>query len=114
MERCLLFVYGLLQPGQRPPQTMSRSWPATVFGELYDLGPYPGVVKIDQCARVVHGWVIEIEEAELAALDEFEGVGRPDTYRRIRTTTADEHQVWIYEFIGPLPAGPALDRWPIP
>jgi gamma-glutamylcyclotransferase (GGCT)/AIG2-like uncharacterized protein YtfP len=58
--RCLLFVYGSLQPGQRPPESMGESWPDRVRGLLYDLGPYPAAVRIGRAEQEFQGWVLDI------------------------------------------------------
>lgn len=79
-----LFVYGTLRRGLGHP--MAR-WllahaayvgPATVTGQLYDLGPYPGAV-LARGGRVV-GEVYRLRHGSpvLAALDAYEGCG-PDT-----------------------------------
>ncbi len=112
--RCLLFAYGQLQPGLRPPRSLSRAWPDRVRGLLYDLGPYPAAVKIDAVDRWFQGFVLEIEQHELQeALDPYEEVDKR-VYRRIRTVTGAGFEVWVYEYARPLPenaVGP-IDRWP--
>ena len=110
---CLLFAYGQLQPGIRPPRTMRRAWPDRVRGELFDLGRYPAAVRIGATAGSFCGHVIEIDASELAELDAFEGVDE-GLYLRVTTTTEAGCPVWIYEYARPLPAvarGP-IERWP--
>lgn len=113
LERCLLFVYGLLQPGHRPPRTMSRHWPDQLLGELYDLGPYPGLLHAGVRGGPVSGTVVEVSRHELeTVLDPFELV-EEGLYRRIRATTVGGHEVWVYEYARPLPPGARgpLERW---
>jgi len=112
--RCLLFAYGKLQPGQKQPRSMSRAWPDSVRGLLYDLGPFPAAVKIDATEQWLRGYVLEIAENELVGdLDSYEEVDKGQ-YRRIRTVTEAGFDVWIYEYARPLPPGAAgpIDGWP--
>lgn len=112
-KTCLLFVYGLLQPGIRPPRTMRRHWTGSVRGRLYDLGEYPGAVDIGRVPDTFEGWIVEIEEGELLELDAFEDVTSGNAYRRILSTTMAGESVWIYEYIGPVPeTTTSLPRWP--
>lgn len=112
--RCLLFAYGLLQPGHRPPKTLGRCWPDEMRGLLYDLGRHPAAIEIGLGERWFGGHVLEIDYSELASeLDPFEEV-EAGVYRRIRATTRGGRQVWVYEYARPLPQaarGP-LQRWP--
>lgn len=111
--RCLLFVYGSLQPGQRPPQSLRGAWPDRVRGLLYDLGPYPAAVQIGRIEEEFCGWVLDLSEGELKRLDAYEGVSE-GLYRRMRTVTAGGRTVWIYEYARELPQqarGP-LEKWP--
>ena len=109
MARCLVFVYGLLQPGFSPPRTMTRHWPDEVAGLLYDLGPYPGAVTIGEAVGWIEGSVVEIDERELARLDEFENVAAGE-YVRVRTTTRSGHEAWIYRYQRSLPPHAELVR----
>src|SRR5262249_55397771 len=112
--RCLLFVYGELQPGRRTPRSQTQAWPDRVRGELFDLGRYPAARNIGCVETWFCGFVLEIAESELISeLDPFEGVPE-GLYRRIRTTTEHGFSVWIYEYARPLPSdvrGP-IERWP--
>ena len=112
--RCLLFVYGQLQPGRKPPRSMSRAWPDSVRGLLYDLGPFPAAVKVGAADAWFRGYVLEIAEIELVGdLDSYEDVDK-GLYRRIRTVTEAGYEVWIYEYSRPLPStavGP-IESWP--
>lgn len=109
-----MFVYGLLQPGFKPPQSTTRSWPDRVRGELFDLGDFPGARSIGVASTWFEGSVLEIDEAELVALDEFEDTAS-STYVRRRIVTEQGKEVWIYEYLGRLPEGATtIPRWPFP
>lgn len=105
-EPLAVFVYGTLKRGD----VREKCWPrtpvkvegATVRGELYDLGPYPGLIEGDD---VVAGelWSIAAEDvaATLAALDEVEGFrgAVDDLYRRVVVecrTAAGVIPAWTY------------------
>ena len=110
----LLFAYGTLAPAN--PEAMRRhGWEADmVRGRLFDLGPYPGLVGIDEPeAGWVEGYVRAVDQAELAGrLDEYEGVAE-GLYRRVATTTRGGRHVWVYVYARPLPPrarGP-ITRW---
>lgn len=108
---CLLFVYGMLQPGFQPPRSMKRHWPDRVHGRLFDLGPYPAAVEVGAAESWIHGHVVEIAEQELSYLDEFEDVAG-GLYCRLRVTTAGGHDVWIYQYNRMIPAdAPEIERW---
>jgi gamma-glutamylcyclotransferase (GGCT)/AIG2-like uncharacterized protein YtfP len=112
VKTCLVFVYGLLQPGYKPPRSMKRHWPDAVRGRLFDLGPYPGIVSVGTGEGWIHGHVVEIEEWELESLDRFEDVAG-GLYRRQRVLTREQRDAWIYEFARMIPAGAReIDRWP--
>jgi gamma-glutamylcyclotransferase (GGCT)/AIG2-like uncharacterized protein YtfP len=110
----LLFAYGMLLPAD-PEAAGSGGWTSdAVRGRLYDLGPYPGLVDLDDhTAGWVEGYVRAVEHGELEVrLDSFEGV-EEGLYRRVRTTTRGRRDVWIYVYGRPLPPdarGP-LPRW---
>ncbi len=76
-----LFAYGSLQPGFAPDEVagaaaklrpVSRGF---VYGELYELDGYPGVVPNPQSKNRISGTVLELPEdpALLSQLDEYEG-----------------------------------------
>jgi gamma-glutamylcyclotransferase (GGCT)/AIG2-like uncharacterized protein YtfP len=110
----LLFAYGTLVPVE-PAYRAAGGWkPDAVRGRLYNLGPYPGLVDLDDPdAGWVSGYVRVVDEAELTGrLDPYEGVDE-GLYRREATTTRSGRAVWIYVYARRLPTaaiGP-LDRW---
>jgi gamma-glutamylcyclotransferase (GGCT)/AIG2-like uncharacterized protein YtfP len=106
-----LFTYGTLMP-RDPASCGGALWePDAVQGRLYDLGPYPGLVDLDDSAA---GWVEgyirrEISSEMFRQLDAYEGA----LYERVRTTSRKQNEVWVYVYVAPLPRdarGP-LTRW---
>ena len=123
-----LFVYGTLMAAA-DARAMGRSQrarlqgesislgPASVPGQLYDLGRYPGLVDDDGAPTRVHGEVVLLRDApsSLAWLDAYEGIagaigadregdgGAPDEYRRVErlVTLADGRtcSAWLYRFV---------------
>ena len=108
-----LFAYGTLGPSH----TRGRgfNWTAdAVRGLLYDLGPYPGLVALDdERAEWIPGHVREVELDEITqVLDPYEGVAE-QLFQREMTRTQSGLLVWVYVYARPLPAqavGP-IARW---
>ena len=101
----MLFAYGTLMPGdpERPPR---EGWSAdAVRGRLFDLGPYPALVDLDDpSAGWVEGFVRPTDHAELEGpLDRYEEV-EAGLYRRALTISRNQRQVWVYEYVRPLPS----------
>jgi gamma-glutamylcyclotransferase (GGCT)/AIG2-like uncharacterized protein YtfP len=110
----LLFAYGTLMPTDAETAVREGWSEDAVRGRLFDLGPYPALVDLDDpSAGWVDGFVREIDLAELEGpLDEYEQV-ESGLYRRALATTRKERRVWVYEYARPLPPqarGP-LSRW---
>lgn len=110
----LLFAYGTLVPGD-PGRRSAGGWePDAVRGRLYDLGPYPGLIDLDDpAAPWVDGFARPVGDAELVDhLDPYEGVDE-GLYRRDATTTRAGRPAWVYVYARSLPPsarGP-FDRW---
>jgi indolepyruvate decarboxylase len=110
----LLFAYGTLMP--LDVRSAERDgWSAdAVRGRLYDLGPYPALVDLDDpAAGWVEGFVRAVDRAELQGpLDTFEQVDE-GLYRRVETITRNDRRVWVYLYARPVPAGATgpLNRW---
>jgi gamma-glutamylcyclotransferase (GGCT)/AIG2-like uncharacterized protein YtfP len=110
----MLFAYGTLIP--REEERLKREgWvPDAVRGRLYDLGPYPGLLDLDDpSAGWALGYVRPVTRDELEGpLDGYEGVSA-GAYRRESTTTRENRRVWVYVYGGPLPEGARgpLEQW---
>jgi gamma-glutamylcyclotransferase (GGCT)/AIG2-like uncharacterized protein YtfP len=109
-----LFAYGTLGPRGRLGRDAAGWRPDAVRGRLYDLGPYPALVDLDDpAADWVEGHVRPADRAELERrLDPYEGVGE-GLYRRVAATTREGRRAWVYTYARPLPAsarGP-IRRW---
>src|SRR5438128_492419 len=100
----MLFAYGTLMPAD--PQSEAREgWRVdAVRGRLYDLGPYPALIDLDDpTADWVEGFIRPVTRDELERrLDPWEAVDR-GLYRRVETTTRNHCRVWIYVYNRPLP-----------
>jgi gamma-glutamylcyclotransferase (GGCT)/AIG2-like uncharacterized protein YtfP len=110
----LLFAYGTLVPLDQSRRD-AEGWIAdAVRGRLYDLGPYPGLVDLDDpAASWVEGFVRPVDVLQLQErLDPYEGVD-DGLYRRERALTRSGRLVWVYIYARPLPEGVRgpFDRW---
>jgi gamma-glutamylcyclotransferase (GGCT)/AIG2-like uncharacterized protein YtfP len=110
----MLFAYGTLMPAD-PDAAEREGWrPDAVRGRLFDLGPYPALIDLDDpTAGWVEGFVraVNIEELE-TRLDPWEEVAQ-GLYRRVETVSQASRRVWVYVYNRPLPAsarGPVV-RW---
>jgi gamma-glutamylcyclotransferase (GGCT)/AIG2-like uncharacterized protein YtfP len=119
-EKCLLFAYGTLQPGVKPPRSVANHWPDAVKGELYELAEYPVAVRVENAAAAapssssswIEGTTMEIDAAELETLDEYENLEGGEYVRRL-VTTREGYVAWIYEYKLAVPAGtPRISKWP--
>lgn len=118
MTIALLFAYGTLMP-RDAATALERGWSVdAVRGRLYDLGPYPALVDLDdQSAGWVEGYVRSVQAAELETFDRWEAVDE-GMYRRVLTRTRDGRHVWVYVYgltLPPESRGPFV-RWcaPVP
>ena len=110
----LLFAYGTLMPADSAAADRDGWRPDAVRGRLFDLGPYPALVDLDDPgAGWVEGYVrpVDLEELE-TRLDPWEEVGQ-GLYRRTETTTRTSCRVWVYVYDRPLPptARGRIARW---
>ena len=107
----LLFVYGTLLPGHAPRgmravcERLKHVGPATIAGQLFDLGPYPAVVT--GSSDRVRGELVEVtDEQTWTALDRYEGCPRPGEgdglFTRVRTTSTtaagETVDCWVYVY----------------
>jgi gamma-glutamylaminecyclotransferase len=111
----LLFVYGTLKRGERNHRLLADQrfvGPAVTSPglRLFDLGPYPGMVR-DADGGPVRGELFAVRECGLDELDDFEGV--PDLFTRERVELADGTTAWAYLYARPVPAdAPSGEEWP--
>jgi len=119
--RFRVFVYGTLRRGGSNAFRMDAGeWlgSATVRGRLYKIDWYPGLV-LDPAGDPIPGDLFEVGVAQLAELDEFEGVSAAEVegsvYRRVETiaTRPDGSTVtaWIWEWIGPVDEARRTTDW---
>ncbi len=109
-----LFVYGTLGPATLEHAAHGGFVPDRLRGSLYHLGPYPGLVGLDDpTAPWVEGHVRPVTESELLnVLDPYEGVHEA-LFLRVAAYTERGQFVWVYLFARALPAwatGPHI-RW---
>jgi gamma-glutamylcyclotransferase (GGCT)/AIG2-like uncharacterized protein YtfP len=120
-DGCNLFVYGTLMStavGDQGAAQRARLLrearllgAATIRGQLYDLGDFPGVILEDDANSIVYGELVRLNDADtaLAWLDQYEEIspgGSPsDLYRRVRTVASlaggERILCWTYELRGP-------------
>src|SRR5262249_38272795 len=103
-----VFVYGTLKRGQSRekswPRTPLSIEPATVRGQLYDLGPYPGLIEgSDIVAGELWTFAPQDMPPTVAVLDEIEGLyGREnDEYRRVIIeclSSGHKFAAWTYHY----------------
>ena len=113
-----LFVYGTLHPDHAPDEIrgvarqLRAIGPATVLGQLHDLGEYPALAKRGR-RRPVSGTLFALpDDAEtlgkLDAYEEFDPL-KPETSlfrRRERTVTLQDgrkERHWVYVYNRDLP-----------
>lgn len=101
MNKHLVFVYGTLRRGGA--RAMPLRFPnskfvadAKVSGNLYDLGPYPGLL-LSESSSVVIGEVYEVDDETLNMLDDYEASS--DYWRKQVEISLGTHKriCWTYE-----------------
>jgi gamma-glutamylcyclotransferase (GGCT)/AIG2-like uncharacterized protein YtfP len=101
MNKHLVFVYGTLRQGG--VRAMPDIFPdakfignATVNGDLYDLGAYPGLL-VDESNSSVTGEVYEIDDEILNKLDDIEASSH--YWRKQVEVSLGNHKrtCWIYQ-----------------
>jgi gamma-glutamylcyclotransferase (GGCT)/AIG2-like uncharacterized protein YtfP len=107
--RELVFVYGTLRRGGSNHFRMDGAdfiTGGTVLGRMYRFSWYPGLV-VDSAAGKILGEVYAVGAAQLAALDEFEGISATEIegseYRRVKVQVNSSNgpvNAWIWEWLG--------------
>ena len=110
-RNAMVFVYGVLRKGfggHRILRGLHARFKGngSVQGQLYDLGDYPGAVKVGRDAGYVHGELYEFPNCghALTLLDRFEGARasnpKSGLFRRETTTVTlangEQMLAWIY------------------
>ncbi|NRF90305.1 gamma-glutamylcyclotransferase [Paenibacillus frigoriresistens] len=106
-----VFVYGTLLAGESnhhvaAPFLISVQ-PGTIFGRLYDVGPYPTLALTEGSHKVIGEW-FEVTEEGLQAMDILEGYNGPgasNEYERVWVSDVNglrEGWVYIWENISEL------------
>jgi gamma-glutamylcyclotransferase (GGCT)/AIG2-like uncharacterized protein YtfP len=107
-----IFVYGTLQQGEvrsnRWPHAPEKIEPATIRGQIRDLGPYPALIDGD---GIVSGelWTIGAGKFDetIRVLDEIEGYGNEDADLYVRkvvdcvTADGERKRAYTYYFANP-------------
>jgi gamma-glutamylaminecyclotransferase len=115
--RTLLFVYGTLKRGQRNHRLIADQ---EFIGEaatapryrVFDLGPYPGLVRDDTSGLAIRGELFAVTDCCLAELDDFEGV--PELFVRERIEV-EGYEVWAYYLNASVPEDTKSgDQRPLP
>lgn len=119
MAETYLFLYGTLKSGQSNNHRLAGQrlvGPAVTLPlyKMMSLGWHPGMVHVGAGGSAIRGEIWAVDEATLAALDEFEGV--PDLFVRqpvaLANVTLDVH---AYHYNGPIPESPITGtEWPFP
>jgi gamma-glutamylcyclotransferase (GGCT)/AIG2-like uncharacterized protein YtfP len=113
-DKCLIFTYGMLQPGASPPRTASNFWRDRLKAAMFDLGPYPVAIHVGTAPDYIDGFVVEIDADELTDLDDFEDTDSGEFVRKT-ATTEQGYEVYVYEYGRPVPAGtPRVSIWKPP
>jgi gamma-glutamylaminecyclotransferase len=115
--RTILFVYGTLKQGGRNHRLIGGQ---CYLGEaatepryrLFDLGPYPGLVRDDAAGLSVAGELWEVSENCIGELDEFE-CAADEFVRETVAVNGRADRIEAYFYAGPIPAGAASGAgWP--
>lgn len=88
---------------------------ATVQGALYDVGEYPALQRSAAVADVVPGVVLEVDDAALARLDDYEGVAEGLYTRELRSVRLDDgtdRDAWVYLYARPVDGMRRIAAWP--
>jgi gamma-glutamylcyclotransferase (GGCT)/AIG2-like uncharacterized protein YtfP len=124
-----LFVYGTLLStaghpnGERLQREARLLGAASLEGQLFDLGRYPGLVEDAASVGRVHGevYALTAPATSLAWLDAYEGIVPGDqaqnAYARVerlaRLDSGEDIPVWVYVYLKPVAAAHLIrgGRW---
>ena len=101
MNKHFVFIYGSLRRGNEG--SMSTRFPnsrfiaeAKVNGNLYDLGPYPGL-RLEESNSIVTGEIYEVDGDLLNELDEFEASSNYVRKQVELSIAGQKTSGWVYE-----------------
>lgn len=87
-----VFVYGILKGRGGKPAILEGY-------KMYSLGMFPAILPGN---GIIHGEILEIDQATLVFFDQIEGFNGPNHrynhYNRIAVETIDKEVVWIYVY----------------
>jgi gamma-glutamylcyclotransferase (GGCT)/AIG2-like uncharacterized protein YtfP len=124
-----LFVYGTLLSTARHPmgdrlrQEARLIGEASIEGQLFSLGKYPGLIEAAGSGTHVHGevYALNAPAVSLQWLDAYEGIVPGDyeknKYRRVergaRLASGEEVAAWVYIYCKPVAASSLIPggRW---
>lgn len=119
--RCALFVYGTLRRGRSHHHLMSAAEflsEGHVHARLFQLPEYPCATLSNDSSDVLKGEVfLFADEAALAEIDRYEGIGDPgpQEYRRVLATvflpTHARIKAWFYAYLLPTESLPRLQEF---
>lgn len=116
--KTMLFVYGTLKRGGRnffrlAGQDFVGAATTAPKYRVFDLGPFPGLVRDGTNGLAVAGELFAVDAQCLAELDAFEEV--PGPFVRDPIEIPGHDGAWAYYMNTAPPAGaPSGDRWPLP
>lgn len=114
-----LFVYGTLRRDTGHPAAVllerrarEVGW-GLLRGRLYDLGPYPAVVRSQDPGHRVRGLVYRMEpglaELLLAELDRYEGASFRREVVSVHLESGESISAWVYLYARTPPPGRVID-----
>jgi gamma-glutamylcyclotransferase (GGCT)/AIG2-like uncharacterized protein YtfP len=103
----LLFVYGSLRKrvAQETEQALlkgsRRIGKASFWGNLYDVGSYPGLIESWDAGAVVHGELYEVSPSQLRELDKHEACGVEDGQEYVRRVcqVKGPNRKWVNAYV---------------
>jgi len=117
----LLFAYGTLQNPARRAAVIGPTAPcrvvadASIRGELYDAGDYPVLRRSDSAADRVPGILLELDDAALESLDDYEGIAS-GLYNRercaVEVASGGTVDAWVYVYARSVTGLRRIAAWP--
>jgi gamma-glutamylaminecyclotransferase len=117
----LIFVYGTLKRGGSNHEWMQGQQFVTEAATtpdflLYDLGGYPGMIRVTSGGLSILGEIWEVDEPGLSELDELEDLDGKE-YAREKIPLLSPHEDWQvegYRYLKDISSRPPMgDHWPV-